>query len=159
MLIRAYTTKFSLNLSWYAALGHAHGPNPERGLYRSVDGGKTWEQILFRSDTSGAIDLALDPNNPRILYVPFWEAQRKPFTLISGGEGCGIFKSTDDGDSWTEITRKPGLPQGMLGTIGLAISPAKENRNWAIIDAEDGAVFRSDDGGENWERLSEDFNG
>jgi photosystem II stability/assembly factor-like uncharacterized protein len=146
------------DLVYVAALGHAHGPNPERGLYRSRDGGKTWEQILYRSDKAGAIDLALDPNNPRILYASFWEAHRKPYTLVSGGEDCGIFKSTDGGDTWTEITRKPGLPAGMLGKIGLAVSPARENRVWAVIDAEDGAVFRSDDGGENWERLSEDRN-
>ncbi len=146
------------DLVYVAALGHAHGPNPERGVYRSRDGGKTWEQILFRSDKAGAIDLAMDPNNPRILYAAIWEAQRKPYTLISGGEDCGIFKSTDGGDSWTEITRKPGLPAGVLGKIGLAVSPAKEDRVWAIIDAEDGALFRSNDGGENWERLSEDRN-
>ena len=146
------------DLVYVAVLGHAHGPNPERGVYRSRDGGKTWEQILFRSDKAGAIDLALDPNNPRILYVALWEAQRRPYTLISGGEGCGIFKSTDGGDNWTEITRKPGLPTGVVGKIGLTVSPAKEDRVWAIIDAEDGALFRSDDGGENWERLSEDRN-
>lgn len=146
------------DLVYIAALGHAHGPNPERGLYRSSDGGKTWEQILYRSDKAGAIDLAMDPNNPRILYASFWEAHRKPYTLVSGGEDCGVFKSTDGGDTWTEITRKPGLPAGMLGKIGLAVSPARENRIWALIDAEDGAVFRSDDGGESWERLSEDRN-
>jgi photosystem II stability/assembly factor-like uncharacterized protein len=146
------------DLVYVAALGHAHGPNPERGVYRSRDGGKTWEQILFRSDKAGAIDLAMDPNNPRILYAAIWEAQRKPYTLISGGEDCGIFKSTDGGDNWTEITRKPGLPTGVLGKIGLAVSAAKEDRVWAIIDAEDGALFRSNDGGENWERLSEDRN-
>ncbi len=146
------------DLVYVAALGHAHGPNPERGVYRSRDGGKTWEQILFRSDKAGVIDLALDPNNPRILYAVLWEAQRRPYTLISGGEGCGIFKSTDGGDNWTEITRKPGLPTGVVGKIGLTVSPAKEDRVWAIIDAEDGALFRSDDGGENWERLSEDRN-
>jgi photosystem II stability/assembly factor-like uncharacterized protein len=146
------------DLVYVAALGHVHGPNPERGLYRSGDGGKTWEQILFRSDKAGAIDLVMDPNNPRILYASFWEAYRKPYTLISGGEDCGVFKSIDGGDTWTEITHKPGLPAGMLGKIGLAVSPAREKRIWAIIDAGDGAVFRSDDGGENWERLSEDRN-
>ncbi len=146
------------DLVYVAALGHAHGPNPERGEYRSRDGGKTWEHILFRSDKAGAIDLAMDPHNPRILYAAIWEAHRKPYTLVSGGEDCGIFKSTDGGDTWSEITRKPGLPTGMLGKIGLTISPAKADRIWAIIDAEDGALFRSDDGGENWERLSEDRN-
>src|SRR6266487_3821323 len=146
------------DLVYVAALGHAQGPNPERGVYRSRDGGKTWEHILFRSDKAGAIDLAMDPHNPRILYAAIWEAHRKPYTLVSGGEDCGIFKSTDGGDTWSEITRKPGLPTGMLGKIGLTISPAKADRIWAIIDAEDGALFRSDDGGENWERLSEDRN-
>ena len=146
------------DLVYVAALGHAHGPNPERGLYRSSDGGKTWQHILFKSDKVGANDLTLDPNNPRIVYLAFWETERKPYTLISGGEGCGIFKSVDGGDTWNEITRNQVLPKGMLGKIGLAVSPAKENRVWAAIDAEDGAIFMSDDGGENWERRSEDRN-
>src|SRR6266581_9297153 len=96
------------DLAYVAALGHAHGPNPERGVYRTTDGGKTWERILFRSDKAGAIDLSMDPNNPRILYAAMWEAHRKPYTLVSGGEECGLFKSTDGGDTWTEITRNPG---------------------------------------------------
>jgi photosystem II stability/assembly factor-like uncharacterized protein len=146
------------DLVYVAALGHAHGPNAERGVYRSKDGGKTWEQILFRSEKVGAIDLSMDPHNPRILYAAIWEAHRKPYTLVSGGEECGLFKSTDGGDSWQEITRNEGLPKGMLGKIGVAVSPAKENRVFAIIDAEDGALFRSDDGGERWERMSEDRN-
>ncbi|MGI9060661.1 MAG: WD40/YVTN/BNR-like repeat-containing protein [Ktedonobacteraceae bacterium] len=141
---------------YVAALGHAHGPNAERGVYRSRDGGKTWENVLFKSEKAGAIDLAIDPNNPRILYASFWEAQRLPHTLISGGEDSGIYKSTDGGDTWTDITCKPGLPTGLLGKIGLAVSPAKAERVWAIIEAEDGAVFRSDDGGEHWQRLSEE---
>ncbi len=144
------------DLVYVAALGHAHGPNPERGVYRSRDGGKTWEHLLFRSDRAGAIDLAMDLHNPRILYAAFWEAQRMPHTLVSGGEGSSIFKSIDGGDTWTEISRKPGLPAGLLGKIGLAISPAKTDRVWAIIEADDGAVFRSDDGGETWQRLCED---
>ncbi|HLZ59836.1 MAG TPA: hypothetical protein VKR06_23045 [Ktedonosporobacter sp.] len=144
------------NLVYVAALGHAHGPNPERGVYRTQDGGKKWELILFRSEKAGAIDLSIDPDNPRILYAAFWEACRLPHTLISGGEGSGIFKSIDGGDSWTEISRKPGLPTGMLGKIGIAVSPAKAGRVWAIIETEDSAVFRSDDGGEHWQRLSEE---
>lgn len=143
------------DLVYVAALGHAHGPNAERGVYRSKDGGKTWEQILFRSEDAGVSDLALDPHNPRILYACFWQARRLPHTLISGGEGSGIFKSIDGGDTWSEITRKQGLPKGLLGKIGIAVSPAKEGRIWAIVEAEDGAVFRSDDGGETWQRLSE----
>src|SRR3989440_3548451 len=144
------------DLVYVAALGHAHGPNPERGVYRSHDGGKTWDQVLFRGEKAGAIDLAMDPNNPRVLYACFWQALRLPHTLISGGEGSGIFKSTDGGDTWSEITRKQGLPKGLLGKIGIAVSPAKEGRVWAIVEAEDGAVFRSDDGGETWQRLSEE---
>ncbi|HEU5374017.1 MAG TPA: hypothetical protein VFV38_01115 [Ktedonobacteraceae bacterium] len=142
------------DLVYIAALGHAHGPNAERGIYRTRDGGKTWEQVLFRSEKAGAIDLVMDPLNPRILYAAFWEASRLPHTLISGGEDSGMFKSTDGGDTWTEISRKPGLPQRLLGKIGLAASPARAGRLWAIIEAEDSAVFRSDDGGEHWQRMS-----
>ena len=147
------------DLVYVAAFGHAHGHNPERGVYRSADGGKTWEHILKRSDKAGAIDLALDPNNPRILYASFWEAHRGPYELVSGGEGSGLFKSTDGGDTWTEISRNKGLPEkSLLGKIGIAVSAAKADRVWAIIEAEDGAVFRSDDGGSTWERLCEDRN-
>ncbi len=146
------------DLVYVAALGHAHGPNAERGVYRSRDGGQTWEQVLFRSEKAGAIDLAMDPNNPRILYAAFWEAIRRPHELVSGGEGSGLFKSTDGGDTWTEISHNKGLPKGLLGKIGIAVSPAKEGRVWAVIEAEDGAVFRSDDGGQTWEKLSEEGN-
>jgi len=144
------------DLVYVAALGHAHGPNAERGVYRSRDGGKTWELVLFRSENAGAIDLTMDPHNPRILYAAFWEARRLTHTLISGGEGSGLFKSTDGGETWTEMTHKPGLPTGLLGKIGVAVSPAKAGRVWAIIEAEDGALFRSDDGGETWRRMSEE---
>ncbi len=146
------------NLVYVAALGHAHGPNPERGVYRSKDGGKTWERVLFRSEKAGAIDLSMDPNNPRVLYAAFWEAVRRPWELVSGGPGSGIFKSTDGGDTWTEITRAKGLPNGVLGRIGVAASPAREDRVYAIVEAADGAVFRSDDGGASWEKLSQDRN-
>jgi photosystem II stability/assembly factor-like uncharacterized protein len=144
------------DLVYVAALGHAHGPNPERGIYRTRDGGQTWEQILFRSEKAGAIDLSMDPLNPRVLYAAIWEASRLPHTLISGGEDSGIFKSTDGGDTWTEISRRPGLPRGLLGKIGIVASPARSGRVWAIVEAEDSAVFRSDDGGEHWQRLCED---
>ncbi len=146
------------DLVYVAALGHAHGPNPERGVYRSKDGGKTWERVLFRDERTGAIDLSIDPHNPRVLYAALWEARRGPHELISGGPGSGLFRSTDGGDTWAEISRQPGLPAGVLGKIGVAASPARPDRVWAIVEAEDGAVFRSDDGGERWTRLSEERN-
>ena len=143
------------DIVYAAALGHAWGQNKERGVYRSIDGGKTWKQILFKSARAGAIDLSMDPTNPRILYATIWQAQRQPHRLDSGGPDCGIYKSTDGGDTWTEITRNPGLPKGTLGKMGIAVSPANPERVYAIIEAEDGALFRSDDAGATWKRLSE----
>jgi photosystem II stability/assembly factor-like uncharacterized protein len=146
------------DLVYAAVLGHAFGPNPERGIFRSKDGGRTWEKILFRSDSAGAIDLAMDPTNPRVLYAAFWQAVRRPWEMISGGPGSGLFKSTDGGDTWTEITRNPGLPRGTVGKIGVAVSHVNSDRVWAIVEAEDGGLFRSDDAGRTWTRTSEDRN-
>jgi photosystem II stability/assembly factor-like uncharacterized protein len=142
-------------LVYVAAFGHAWGPNEERGVFRSTDGGETWEKVLYRSPRAGSHDVSLDPNNPRILYAAVWQAQRYPHALISGGEESGLFRSADGGDTWEEITRKPGLPKGMVGKLGVTASRAKPGRVWAVIEAEDGAVFRSDDYGETWTRLSE----
>lgn len=141
---------------YVAALGHAHGPNAERGLFRSRDGGVTWKKVLSRGDAAGAIDVCIDPQNPRILFATFWEAIRTPYQMISGGPGSGLFKSTDGGDTWSDLSRAKGLPRGVLGKIGVAASPARADRVWAIVEAKDGAVFRSDDGGRTWERGSED---
>src|SRR5690606_34806296 len=147
------------DLVYVAALGHVWGENPERGVYRSQDGGATWELVLHKSSKAGAVDLAMDPTNPRIIYAAIWESGRGPHYLSSGGEDSGLWRSTDGGDTWEEITRNPGLPQGeIIGKIGVTASGAKPGRVWAIVEAEDGAVFRSDDYGETWTRGSEDRN-
>ncbi len=136
------------DLVYVAALGHVFGPNEERGIFRSRDGGKTWEKVLYVDEKTGAIDLAMDPTNPRILYAAFWQVLRQPWALISGGPGSGLYKTTDGGDTWTKLTS--GLPQGILGRIGVTVSPARPDRVWAIVEAEEGGVFRSDDGGRSW---------
>ncbi|HKK74403.1 MAG TPA: hypothetical protein VJ953_04960 [Saprospiraceae bacterium] len=142
---------------YVAALGHIFGPNPERGIYESTDGGESWEKILFVSDSTGAIDLVINPENPRELYAAFWRAERKPHTLIDGGREGGIWKSTDGGENWEKLGG--GLPTGLLGRIGLAISPANPDRIWAIIQAakeEKGGLYRSDNGGKSWSRINRD---
>jgi photosystem II stability/assembly factor-like uncharacterized protein/uncharacterized protein (DUF2164 family) len=143
---------------YVAALGHVFGPNEERGVFRSTDGGKTWQKVLARGDKAGAIDLILDPNNPRVVYAGMWEVYRKPWRLESGGPGSGIFKSTDGGDTWSEMTRNPGLPKGVIGKVGITVSPANSERLWAIVEAEDGGVFRSDNGGQTWTKTNEQRN-
>jgi photosystem II stability/assembly factor-like uncharacterized protein len=146
------------DIVYVAAQGHVWAPNAERGVFRSKDGGKTWQKILFRSDKAGACDLIIDSTNPNILYAGFWEVYRKPWTLESGGPGSGIFKSADGGDTWTEITRNPGLPRGTIGIVGITVSPANPDRLWAIVEAEDGGVFRSDNGGRTWTKTNEQRN-
>ena len=137
-----------------AALGHLFGPNSERGVFRSRDGGSTWERILHVSDHAGAVDLAMDPTNPRILYASLWRVLRTPWSLESGGEGSGIWKSVDGGDRWEEITRNPGLPQSTVGISGISVSRSNPDNVYAIIEAEDGGVFRSRDAGATWTRVN-----
>ncbi|MBO0797424.1 MAG: glycosyl hydrolase, partial [Blastocatellia bacterium] len=138
------------DLVYVAALGHAFSPNEQRGVFRSQDGGKTWQKVFSRGSKAGAIDLILDPSNPNVIYAGFWQVIRTPYSLESGGEGSGLFKSTDGGDTWKEITRNPGLPKGLVGNVGITVSAANPERLWAIIEAEDGGVFRSDNGGRTW---------
>ncbi|MGI9148353.1 MAG: VPS10 domain-containing protein [Chloroflexota bacterium] len=142
---------------YVAALGRAWGTNPERGVYRSRDGGVSWGLVLHKSDRAGAADLTMDPRNPRVLYAALWQGRRFPHAASSGGEDSGIWRSLDGGDTWTELSRNKGLPEGVLGRIGITASPAQPGRVWALVEADDGAMFRSDDYGETWQRLSEDM--
>lgn len=144
------------NTVYIAAMGHVWGPNRERGIFRTTDGGTSWKNILFRNDSTGASELAIDPSNPRVMYAGLWQASRTPWKLVSGGAGSGLFKTTDGGDHWTEITRNAGLPGGIIGNIGITVSPANPSRVWALIEADSGGVFRSDDGGGTWTRTSTD---
>ncbi len=141
---------------YVAVLGDLFKSSEERGVYRSKDGGKTWERILYVDADVGAADLILDPNNPRILYASTWRVRRTPYSFSSGGEGSGLWKSTDGGDHWVELSAKPGMPQGPLGIIGIAVSPANSDRLWAQVEAPEGGLFRSDDGGEHWQKVNDE---
>lgn len=143
------------DLVYVAVLGNVFGPNPERGVFRSTDGGRTWKKILFISEKTGAVDLSMDPHNPRVLYAGMWRVERKPWTLIDGGEEGGVYKTTDGGDTWTKL--KGGLPQGLTGRIGVAVSPANSDRVWVLMEAQDGGgVFRSEDAGKTWTRINKE---
>ena len=144
------------NIVYVGALGHAFGANPERGVFKTTDGGRTWAKILFRNDSTGISDLIMDPNDPNTLYAAFWHAYRTPWLLNSGGPGGGLFKTTDGGATWREITANPGLPRGVWGKVGIAVSPARSQRVWAIIENDSGGVYRSDDGGATWEWINRD---
>jgi len=141
------------DLVYVAALGHPFGKNPERGVYRSEDGGATWQNVLFLNDSTGAVSLAMDPSNPRVIYAGMWRAERKPWTLISGGPEGGLYKTSDGGDSWRKLGG--GLPQGTVGKVTVSVSRANPDRVFAMVEAEPGnGLYRSDDGGESWTFLT-----
>jgi photosystem II stability/assembly factor-like uncharacterized protein len=145
------------DLVYVAALGHAFGPNPERGLYRSRDGGKSWDKVLYKGEKAGAVDVTFDPNNPEVVYATIWEAYRNFWEMSSGGPDSGIWKSTDGGDTWRDITRNEGLPpeSALIGKVGVAASPARAGRVWALVEAmEKPGLYRSDDFGETWTLVS-----
>jgi len=137
-----------------AAQGHVWGPNPDRGVFRTLDGGTTWKKVLFVDDKTGASDLAMDPTNPRILYAAVWQVYRTPWTIESGGPGGGLYKSADGGDTWKKLTG--GLPEGIVGKVTVTVSAANPARVWAMIEAEGdkGGLYRSDDGGEKWTNVN-----
>jgi photosystem II stability/assembly factor-like uncharacterized protein len=139
-------------------MGNLWIPNEERGLYRSKDGGENWEKVLYVSDKAGAVDVTFDPNNPRIMYASTWQIKRNGYRMDSGGPDSDLWKSTDGGDNWTKITDRPGLPKGVIGIIGVTVSPLNSDRVWAIMEAEDGGLFRSDDAGKTWVKISTDRN-
>ncbi len=140
---------------YVAAMGNLYAPHEQRGVFRSQDGGKNWEKVLYVNEQAGAVDLVFDPNNPRIMYASTWRIKRTPYSLESGGEGSGLWKTTDGGDTWTEISRNEGLPQGTMGIVGVTVSPVNSERVFAIIEAKDGGVFRSDDAGKTWTKTNE----
>ncbi len=138
------------DIVYVAALGHPYGDNEERGVFRSTDGGNTWERILFVSAQAGAADLIIDRTNPDVLYATLWQVYRKAWKMWGGGPDSGLYRSEDGGDTWTELTGNPGMPEGPIGKIGVTVSPANPDRVWAIVEAPEGGVFRSEDSGATW---------
>lgn len=145
-------------LVYAAVMGDLFKPSEERGIYRSEDGGKNWKRILFANTSSGAVDLCMDPNNARVLYASTWRIKRTPYSLESGGEGSALYKSTDGGDSWKNISANEGMPKGLWGISGVAVSPVNSNRVYAIIENDNGGVYRSEDAGQTWKKMNDDRN-
>ncbi len=146
------------DIVYAAVLGDLFKDTKERGIYKSIDGGQTWKQTLFVNEGAGAVDLILDPNNPRIMYASTWKVRRQPHELSSGGEGSAIWKSKDSGETWENISENKGLPKGIWGISGITVSPVNSNRLWAIIENAEGGVYRSDDAGKSWSRINSDAN-
>lgn len=138
-----------------ASFGKYSVPSAERGLFKSTDGGRTWRKVLYRDDKTGAVDIAIDPRNPNVIYAALWEAYRKEYQMSSGGPGSGLFKSSDGGETWTEITRNRGLPSGVVGKIGVSVSGGNSNRVYALVENENGGLFRSEDAGATWALIND----
>ena len=143
------------DIVFVASFGKYSVPSPERGVFKSTDGGKSWRRVLFRDDKTGAIDISIDRINPNVMYAALWEAYRKEYQMSSGGPGSGLFKSTDGGETWTEITRNPGMPAGVVGRIGVAVSGANSNRVYALVENENGGLLTSDDAGATWSMVNQ----
>ena len=145
------------DVAFVAALGHPFRDSEERGIFRTRDGGKRWEKVLYKDAKSGGIDITFDPSNANILYAALWQAKRTPWSMDSGGPGTGLYKSIDGGTTWKQLTGH-GLPEGTIGRIGVTVSGANPNRVWAVVEADKGGIFRSDDGGQTWRLMTDDHN-
>ena len=146
------------NTLWVAVMGHLFGPNEERGVFKTTDGGKTWKKTLYVNDQTGASDLVMEPGNPEIFYAGMWRVKRSPYNMESGGEGSGLYKSIDGGETWKPITANKGLPKGVWGIVGVAVAPSNPEKIYAIIENKDGGLYKSDDSGETWSLASGDNN-
>lgn len=146
------------DIAWVAVMGHLFGPNEERGVYRTTDGGKTWKRTLYVNNQTGVSDLVMEPGNPNVFYAGTWRVIRTPYSLESGGDGSGLWKSTDGGETWTNISTKKGLPKGVWGIVGVAVAPSNTDKVYAIIENASGGMFMSNDGGETWTLTSNDNN-
>jgi photosystem II stability/assembly factor-like uncharacterized protein len=146
------------NIVFVASFGKYSVPSQERGVYKSTDGGKTWQRKLFRDNKTGAVDMAIDRNRPNVMFAALWEAYRVEYQMSSGGPGSGLYKSTDAGETWTEITRNPGLPSGLVGKIGVAVSGADSNRVYALVESQNGGLFSSEDAGATWTLVNDGRN-
>jgi photosystem II stability/assembly factor-like uncharacterized protein len=146
------------NVVWVAAMGHLFGPNAERGVFKTMDGGKTWKKVLFVNNDTGCSDLVMEPGNPSVLYAGMWHVRRTPYSMESGGVGSGLYKSTNGGETWENLTGKKGLPGGTWGIVGVAIAPSNTDKIYALIENAKGGLFVSDDGGKTWTLTSSDSN-
>jgi len=151
---RIFVNPKNADIAFVAALGHPFGPNPERGIFRTTDGGKTWDKVLYKDENSGGIDLSFDPNNANVIFAALWQARRFPWDMQSGGPGSGLYRSADGGATWKQLTDH-GLPEGTIGRIGVAVG-YNSTRVWALIENDKGGLFRSDDGGDNWTLVNSD---